>query len=129
MWNQQLALNDVAGQTDAWLSGQQGRSVKPLGFYAITKTLSETRGIVCMCQRSSLLIIQHVPTSPQDYCAVMGHLSVVFSFSFPVSQIFMKHFNMQDICSVHSSFVLSVDVGIWYKFSVFMELGKFPFWQ
>ncbi|KAI2661571.1 Phosphoglucomutase-like protein 5 [Labeo rohita] len=42
----QLALNDVAGQTDAWLSGQQGRSVKPLGFYAITKTLSETRGIV-----------------------------------------------------------------------------------
>lgn len=130
MWNKQLALNDVAGQTDAWLCGQQGRSVKPLGFYTITKTLSKTRGIVCRCQKSSLLIIHHVLTLLQDYCTVMGHLSVYW-FLFPFLSVDCFSQNAlscarQTYCKsttvyIHSSYVLSVGVGIWDKLSVFME--------
>ncbi|XP_016314682.1 phosphoglucomutase-like protein 5 [Sinocyclocheilus anshuiensis] len=40
-------MNDVAGQTDTWLCETAGSICKASGFYTITKTLSETRGIVC----------------------------------------------------------------------------------
>lgn len=106
MWNKQLALNNVAGQTDAWPCGRQGRSVKPLGFYTATKTLSETRGIVCRCQKSSPLIIHHVLTLLRDCSAVMGHLSVAFSLN-------TLHY------ARHASLYGEAD--IWYKLSVFME--------
>ncbi len=118
MWNKQLVLNDVAGQTDAWLCEAAGSICKASGFYTITKTLSETRGIVCRCQKSSLLIIHLVPSLFQDYCAVMGH----FSSSLPVSRFFHKTFSTaRHTYTMHSSHVLSVGIGIWYKLSVFME--------
>jgi len=99
-------MNDVAGQTDAWPWGWLGQSLKPLGFYTVTKTLSETRGIVCRCQKSSLLIIHHVLTLRRDCSAVMGHLSVEFSL---ITLYYARHASLYG------------EADIWYKLRVFME--------
>lgn len=127
MWNKQLALNDVAGQTDAWLCEAAGSICKASGFYTITKTLSETRGIVCRCQKSSLLIIHHVPTLLQDYCAVM----VTFLLPFLSVDFFTKHSRLLDIhiqCVHHMFYLLILVSGTIECVYGILALSKFPFW-